>query len=258
MATASDPTRRDSSLGRRLRAARERLGWSREALAYRSSLSWSAIEQIESGRRRDVRLKTLAALASTLGVSIDYLVEGTAVSQQQMLRHAVLFYNSDEEYLATTVSFLAEALRQEGGALAVTSREKIELLKDALGDSAPNVEFADATSWYRAPGAALGAYRAFVSERLDEGASWVRIVGEPVWKGRRNDEVRVWTRYESVINLALASLPLSILCPYDRGTVDRNILADADHTHPEMVAGARQVKNPAYRDPAVFVLDSDT
>ena len=56
-----------------LRAARARAGWSRETLAHHSGVSWSAIAQIESGRRRDVRLSSLSALADALGVSVDEL-----------------------------------------------------------------------------------------------------------------------------------------------------------------------------------------
>ena len=56
-----------SRIGESLKAARERLGWSREALAYHSGVSWSAIAQIESGRRKDVRLSSLSALAEALG-----------------------------------------------------------------------------------------------------------------------------------------------------------------------------------------------
>ena len=54
----------------------ERLGWTREALAFHSGLSWSAIAQVESGRRTNLRPSTLAALSRPLGVSIDYLVDG--------------------------------------------------------------------------------------------------------------------------------------------------------------------------------------
>ena len=57
-----------SRLGESLKAARARAGWSREALAYHSGVSWSAIAQIESGRRNDVRLSSLSALAEALGV----------------------------------------------------------------------------------------------------------------------------------------------------------------------------------------------
>src|SRR6202162_3278446 len=83
-----------SRLGGSLRSARERMGWSREALAYHSGLSWAAIAQIESGRRQEVRVSSLVALASALGVSVDYLVGGAATVSPDLFRHRLLVYGS--------------------------------------------------------------------------------------------------------------------------------------------------------------------
>src|SRR3984893_14177140 len=99
-----------SRVGRSLRSARERAGWSREALAYHSGLSWAAIKQIESGRRQEVRLGSLVALANALGVSVDYLVGGKATVSSKLLEHRALIYGSDEEFLAWTVPFLVDGI----------------------------------------------------------------------------------------------------------------------------------------------------
>src|ERR1700759_3214741 len=103
----------------RVRAARARLGWTREALAFHSGVSWSAITQVETGRRRDLRSGTVAALAAALGVTTDYLVLGRpgAVTGD----HRLLRYRSDDELLATVVPFLTGASQHSEGALAVTS-----------------------------------------------------------------------------------------------------------------------------------------
>lgn len=61
-------------IGERIRRLRERRGWSREALAYHSGRSWAAIEQIETGRRRDPRISTLMALAGALDVKVEDLL----------------------------------------------------------------------------------------------------------------------------------------------------------------------------------------
>src|SRR5438034_4762369 len=88
-----------SRIGHSLRAARARAGWTREALAYHSGVSWSAIAQIESGRRKDVRLSSLSALAEALGVSVDHLIGTTATIAPPMLGHRLLTYGSDDEFL---------------------------------------------------------------------------------------------------------------------------------------------------------------
>ncbi|MDQ1715383.1 MAG: Helix-turn-helix domain, partial [Frankiaceae bacterium] len=62
------------SIAEALRRARLRLGWTREDLAHHSGVSYGAIVQIEAGRRTDVRLRSLVALAEALDVSVDALI----------------------------------------------------------------------------------------------------------------------------------------------------------------------------------------
>jgi transcriptional regulator with XRE-family HTH domain len=239
-----------------LRSARERAGWSREALAYHSGLSGAAIAQIESGRRQDARLATLVALAGALGVSVDYLVGGPAAVGPNLLEHRGLIYESDADYLASTVPFFLEGITRNESVLAVTADRQSRLLRDALGDDAARVEFHDSAEWYRSPTGALGKYRSFVKERFERGARWIRIIGEPVWAGRSEDEIAEWTRYESLINLSLASAPATIVCPYDARSVSEGILAGARHTHPEVAEADDVSTSAAYREPEDFLLAS--
>src|SRR6187401_373714 len=109
----------ESRIGASLTAARVRLGWSRETLAHHSGISWSAIAQIESGRRKDVRLTSLAALAEALGVSVDYLIGNSETIVRQLLEHRVLPYASDEELLSSAIPYLAEGIERSDALLAV-------------------------------------------------------------------------------------------------------------------------------------------
>ena len=243
-----------SRVGRSLRSARERAGWSREALAYHSGLSWAAIKQIEGGRRQEVRLGSLVALADALGVSVDYLVGSSATVSPKLLEHRVLIYGSDDEYIASTVPFLSEGIARSDCVLAVTAGRQAGLLRDALGVDAAHVEFQDSAEWYRSPTGAMNSYRTFVTERFERGAPWIRIIGEPVWAGRTEAEVATWTRYESMINLSLASSPATIICPYDARSVPKGILTDARHTHPETSGTGDVSTSLAYREPEDFLL----
>ncbi|HEX7144902.1 MAG TPA: helix-turn-helix transcriptional regulator, partial [Gaiellaceae bacterium] len=91
-----------NGIGARVRSARTRLGWTREALAFHSGLSWSAIAQVESGRRTNLRPDTLFALGTALGVTIDYLVHG-GVSSPVMFRHRALLYGTDRGFADAVV-----------------------------------------------------------------------------------------------------------------------------------------------------------
>ena len=247
-----------SRVGETLRAARVRAGWTREALAYHSGVSWPAIAQIESGRRREVRLSSLSALADALTVSVDYLIGTDAAMTPRLLDHRVLTYDSDEEFVAATTPFLREGIERSDGLLAVTTPVRIALLRDSLAGDAEHVEFAASQDWYRSPGDTISGYRAFVKQRFESGAAWVRIVGEPIWTGRSETEIIAWTRYESLLNLTFASMPATILCPYDARALSVGIVADAHRTHPTVAHGGDATANPEYRMADEFLLEPCT
>jgi transcriptional regulator with XRE-family HTH domain len=244
-----------SRIGESLRAARARVGWSREELAYHSGVSWSAITQIESGRRRDVRLSSLSALADALGVSVDHLIGTIAAVVPRPLDHRVLTYGSDEDFLAAAIPFLTEGIERSDGLLAVTTAAQAELLRDTLGDGSNHIEFADSVDWYRSPKGASDRYRAFVKQKFEAGAAWIRIVGEPVWSGRSVAEITAWTRYESLLNLTLASMPATVVCPYDTRSLPMEIVENANRTHPQVARGSDANPSPSYREPEDFLLE---
>jgi transcriptional regulator with XRE-family HTH domain len=242
-----------SRIGTALRSARERAGWSREALAYHSGVSWSAIAQIESGRRKDVRLSSLSALADALQISVDYLVGSKAAVSPNPPGHRVLIYESDDEFVTPVARFLAEGIERSDCVLAVTTNTHINLLRDALGDAAQHVEFKDTADWYQSPTDAVDRYRSFVSERYESGAHWIRIIGDPVWAGT-TAEVNAWTRYESLVNLFFASSPTTLLCTYNARSLPTKILADARRTHPQVTDAGEADASPDYRPPEDFLL----
>ena len=244
-----------SRIGESLKAARTRVGWSRETLAHHSGVSWSAIAQIESGRRRDVRSSSLSALAKALGVSVDYLIGSAAATAPQLLEHRLLTYGSDEEYLTAATPFFAEGMERSECLLAVTTAAQIALLRDSLEDRADQVEFADSGDWYRSPGTAMHGYRTYINEKLEAGATWIRIVAEIAPGSRSDDEVVAWARYESFVNLAFASSPTTFICSYDDRSWPVDVIADARRTHPEVAHGTDATVNGEYRGPEELLLD---
>jgi transcriptional regulator with XRE-family HTH domain len=243
----------DSGIGTRLRAARARRGWSREALAVHSGLSWSAIAQVESGRRKNVRPQTLAALAAALGVTIDYLVHGVPTSSV-MLEHQVLLYDTDEEFVDTVVPFLGEGIERGEALRVVTTGARIELVRERLSSDADRVEFVEREGWYTDPVPALRDLAEFVNSKLSAGAPWVRFVGDPDWTADSETEAGLWTRYESLVNLAFASSPTSLLCAYDTRSIAPEIARQACVTHPHTIGADGIAVNPEYADPGGFVL----
>lgn len=243
-----------TGIGTRLRAARERLGWTREALAFHSGISWSAIAQVESGRRTNVRPHTLSALSGALGVTIDYLVTG-ALMPTPMLEHSAYLYGEDDRYKTTMGAFLAEGLEHSEAVIAVTTAGNIELLREHLGKDARSVKFVESTNWLTTPDAALESFRSFGDRKLRGGAPWLRFLAEPIWKTRSEPEVRLWTRFESLVNVLFASSPVTFVCPYDERSTAPEVVREAHHTHPDIVDEAGWSPSPDYRGPGRFALD---
>jgi transcriptional regulator with XRE-family HTH domain len=62
-------------LGERVRARREALGLSQEALAHKSAIHWTFLGQVERGQR-NLSLHNLLKIAAGLGVDPSELVRG--------------------------------------------------------------------------------------------------------------------------------------------------------------------------------------
>ena len=242
----------EQHIGYRIRAARGRLGWSRETLGSKSGVSWAAITQMESGRRTNTRSDTLLALSKALGVTIEYLL-GAGSDLPRMFGHETCFYSTDEEMLHHVSAFVFEGLERGEGVLVAMPRDKVAKVKKGLGSRTKEIETVDSTKFYAEPPTALRAYRAFVENQAVAGKPWARIVAEPPWQARDPEEERalmtVESLVESLLEVSFAPLPVTMLCPYDRRLVSQDVLDQASRTHPEIRTTTGTEENPSYEDP---------
>jgi transcriptional regulator with XRE-family HTH domain len=70
-----------SQLGVNVRALRERIGWSQAELSRRSGVPQSAINDLESGKQKELRSDNLKRVAEALEVSVDALLTGEVVAR---------------------------------------------------------------------------------------------------------------------------------------------------------------------------------
>lgn len=76
MPTSPEPlSATTAEFGRRVRARRNQLGLSQEALADASGLHWTFVGQVERGRR-NLTLHNIVKLAAGLGIDAGKLVSG--------------------------------------------------------------------------------------------------------------------------------------------------------------------------------------
>ena len=134
-------------------------------------------------------------------------------------------------------------------AFVAVGANHLAALRDAVGAGAPGVTWADTRKWHPNSSTRLRAFHEYVTERVADGATRIRLIGEPEWYEARPDLIREWTRYESVLNMVLATLPVSVVCTYDTSRLDPAIVANARRTQP-VVCDGEEAPSPDFLDPA--------
>ena len=169
--------------------------------------------------------------------------------------HEAFLYASPEEFVRGTTQFIRDGLEAGEPVLVVLGAEKIEQLRAELGDEADGVIFADMTEVGANPARIIAAWQEFAEEH-DAGGQPIRGIGEPIWAGRSKPELSECHRHESLLNLAFADTPsFRLLCPYDIGALDPEVVEEAHRTHPyvsdtdslresESYRGAKEIAAP--------------
>lgn len=165
----------------------------------------------------------------------------TVAADRAMARsfsHQVLFYESEESFLAGTVPFVSAAVEREEPVLVAVTRPRARALKGELGERAELVKFAEMEQLGRNPGRIIPAWQRFVQEHAAPSQP-VRGIGEPIWHGRTPAELVECRRHEALLNVAFADTPaFQLLCPYDTCALDDEILEGARRTHPYLRASS--------------------
>lgn len=171
------------------------------------------------------------------------------------LIHQALLYDSAEQFLAAALPFVSDGLSRGDAIVAVTSEEHSALLRQHLG-SVDGVSYVPQSSWFDAPGRTLASYYRHIDSLADR-HDCLRVIGEPQWSGRDETETNEWGRYEAVVNVALASSPVWLMCGYDSRTLPAQIVEDARRTHPELAVGTTTEPSATYADPAAYYAASN-
>ncbi len=162
------------------------------------------------------------------------------------LQHTALLCHSHDDYRAGVAGFLRAALARREVALAAVPGPAIGPLREALGEAARAVTFADMTDIGRNPARIIP----FVSDfAASHPGLRIAYVGEPAWPGRSEAELAEAAKHEALINLAFAGLPLGILCPYRAPALPADALAAARQTHPHLADSSSPCPSLAYLGP---------
>jgi CheY-like chemotaxis protein len=214
--------------------------------------------------RSEADLAELIAVTPSLGFISKNELSGDAIrdfltdhNHGGGCRHEALVYSSTDELVAGALPFMRNGLARGEHVLVVLRESGRIVLKQALGEDASRVEFADAIDWYQSPKHAFESYTRYLDDRLRRGdAPRVRVVAEVVWpESLATLDVAAWKRYEAEVSAGLAEVPVSFICGYDTRELPAEIITDARRTHPILrdANGARP--SSSYLPPAQFVRD---
>src|SRR5438874_1308296 len=93
------------------------------------------------------------------------------------LLHEALIYSSEEAFLARLVPFLRDGLDADQPTIVILTPKNVALLRDALGQDADQISFADASKHYRRPAYAIAEFRRRLNSELARPSTeLVRIV----------------------------------------------------------------------------------
>jgi anti-sigma regulatory factor (Ser/Thr protein kinase) len=163
---------------------------------------------------------------------------------RDVFRHDALLYAGEGDFVRQVSAFIRDGVDAGEPVLVVVSREKIAALREALGDDAPSVQFADMDVVGDNPARIIPAWQSFLEEHAVEGRS-LRGVGEPISAARNAAELIECQRHESLLNLAFAGTgPWWLICPYDTTALDPIVIEEARRSHPGVIeSGLAQASN---------------
>ena len=161
-------------------------------------------------------------------------------SEHDSFIHEAFFYNDDQEFFDRTLPFIEDGVAAGDAVLVVLGRGRIDSLRSMVSSGREQVQFQDMAEIGLNPGRIISAWVRFVAANLSEGRG-MRGIGEPIWSGRSDAEILECQRHEALLNVAFGSTPgFTLMCPYDRSTLDEQVLALAGRTHPTVVENGRR------------------
>lgn len=161
-------------------------------------------------------------------------------------RHAALLYADHDSYLDGLVPFVRAGLEAEEPVLVMVPGRKVELLRDALGDDADEVHFADMTDVGANPARIIPAWEEFVAEHGADGRR-SRGIGEPIWAGRTSAELVECQHHEALLNLAFeGGAAMDLVCPYDETALESDVIEEAYRSHPILLEHGHFLDSSTY------------
>jgi anti-sigma regulatory factor (Ser/Thr protein kinase) len=169
------------------------------------------------------------------------------------VQHRVLLYGGADAFVDAVAPFVRDGLEAGDTVLVAVTAEKVQWLREHLGDAADRVELVDAAEMYARNGPMLNTLLQRFVARGETQAQRTRVVAEQALAARSPAEARAYLRYEAAANIAYHALEASVLCPYDTVRLPDSVLEQALEVHPRVLDGHHERANAAFADPREFI-----
>jgi anti-sigma regulatory factor (Ser/Thr protein kinase) len=168
-----------------------------------------------------------------------------AMSPDDCFRHEALFYAAgDQGFLDGTLALVERAIAGGAAVLVAVGPARTSALRQALGDRAEGVRFAQMQRMGRNPATIIPVWQEFLREHAGDP---MLGIGEPVWPGRSTPELDECERHEALLNVAFDDGPgWHLLCPYDLDGLDDRVIEAAQRTHPVLACDGSSRGNAEY------------
>jgi anti-sigma regulatory factor (Ser/Thr protein kinase) len=173
-------------------------------------------------------------------VSLEEIVPGVAAAGE--LRHISFTYQNLADYRARLGAFVRAGLARREPVLLAVPRPSVALPEWRTGTSAL-LTVTDMTELGRNPARIIPALRSFADRHLGRRA---RMITESVWPGRSASEMWEAARHDALIDLALADLTATLICPFSAADLPPSALSDATRAHQWLFEADEPVPNSQY------------
>jgi hypothetical protein len=136
------------------------------------------------------------------------------------------------------VSFVRDGLEAGEPVLVALTPEHTDWLQEALGEQAEQAEFVGMADVGRNPARIIPTMTQFLNKSVGRSRP-ARGIGEPIWPGRRAEELVECQLHEALLNIAVdPEVPFWLICPYDAETLSPTVVDEAHRSHPVIIGSA--------------------
>ena len=169
------------------------------------------------------------------------------VRARQSYRHEAFLWQGRADFVRALVPFIRDGIDAGEAVMVAVIPEHADWLRKDLGARASQVHFVDMSRLGRNPARIIPAWHRFLEDWCGDGRP-ARGIGEPIWPGRRPEEILECQLHEALLNLAVdPELPFWLVCPYDAEHLDSEVIAEAGRSHPALATAASYHGSQSYR-----------